>query len=258
MRSIRLPLLWLLFMLPLARADQPHTWTDTKGRTLSGDFVEANAQEITVRLENGQTVKIPRAMLSADDLDFADKAQANRPIKVTIEVSRAIFSTKISNAEKIQTISDQTGYNITLSNSSIFPGQNLRVEYQIFYRKGAAGQSTSLQPQMHQGGSETIDKIEAQGKKNFRTTAVTLAKQTPRTVNLSNGTTMIYTWPNGGQSTVSDQIDGIWVRVIQNEKMIGEYTSSDSLSKAGWPADGGTAPAAAKKKTPAKPAPAAN
>lgn len=252
-------LVWIAILLPLVGAAESHTWTDTTGRTLNGEFVEANAQEVTVRLENGQTVKIPRTMLSAADLDYADKAQANRPIKVSIETSRAVFSTKTSNTQQLQTVNDSTGYNVTISNLSLIPGQNLKVEYQIFYRKGVHGKTISSQPQMHQGGSEAIDKIEAQGKKNFRTSTVAIAKQTPRSVMSSSGNTMItYTWPNGGQETVSDQIDGVWVRVIQNEKVISEYVSSDSLAKAGWPDDGGSAPAAAKKKAPAKPAPAAN
>ncbi len=254
MRSIRLPLIWLLIVLPLARADLPHTWTDTTGRTLNGEFVEANGQEVTVRLENGQTVKIPRAMLSAADLDFADKAQANRPIKVTIEASRAVFSTKTSKDTQIKTVSDQTGYNVTISSQSLIPGQNLRVEYRIFYRKAVQGQSITSQPQVHVAGSESIDKLEPQGKKSFRTTAVALSKQTPMTVT-SGSTTTIYTWHNGSQETVADQIDGIWVRVIQNEKIISEYTSSDSLSKAGWPDAGSSA---VKKKTPAQPAAAEN
>lgn len=219
-------LLWLMSTLPLFSAEQ-HTWTDTTGRTLIGEFVDANTQEITVRLENGQTVRIPRTMLSADDLAYADKALANRPIQVSIDASRGIFSTNPGN---LPNLPDQVGYSITLSNLSLYDGKDLRVEYRIYYQPTQALAATPLH--IFKAGSEPIDLIVSKAKKTFRTSTVSILRQNITTIGSGRQRT---------QTTIAAKLDGIWVRVIQNGKIICEYKTSDSLYQAPWPTSEGAA-----------------
>lgn len=250
-------LVWLLATLTLAAAEQARTWTDIQGRTLTAVFVEANAQEVTVRLASGDLAHIPRANLSADDLAYADKAQANRPITALVEVSRVTLSTSTSVAKGIQTVADQTGYNVTVTNQSALLGQDLNVEYRIFFRQGAQGKSISSQPLMNLGGSEKIPKLESRAKTSFRTNGATINRKSPAPLSANAGTNAKpNAWPNGGQETVSDEIEGVWVRVYQGDQIVGEYVSADTLRKEGWPDASGTPAKAAGKKKAAAPAPA--
>jgi hypothetical protein len=253
MKRFILLLVWAFAAAMLPALETSRTWTDTQGRTLTGVFMEANVQEVTVKRDDGTVVRIARALLSKADLDYADQAQAAKPIAVGIEASRAqIGGTKTSETKEITTVSQQMGFSITLTNQSKQAGQNLRVEYQIYYRKGQPGVSILKQPLDHQGGSQAIDKIDTLEKTNFRTTAVTITNQTPKTTTDGNITTT-YHWPSGGQETVYDKLDGIWVRVYQNDELIGEYLSSEDYRKDAWP--GATPPATgAKKKAAAAPA----
>jgi hypothetical protein len=175
-----------------------------------------------------------------------------------IEASRTqINQSKTTETKEIITVAQDLGFGITLTNQSKQAGENLKVEYQIYYRKGAPGKSITAQPLQHHGDSSTFAKIESLEKLNFRTVGVTITNQTPRTVDNGNVTTE-YHWPTGGQETVYDKLDGIWVRVYENDELIGEYLSSDDYRKNGFPAGNGGAAApakGAKKKAAAAPAP---
>ncbi len=242
-------MLWLLVALTLAAAEQARTWTDTQGRTLTGIFVEANKQEVTVRLDNGGVVHLPRTSLSADDLAYADKAEANRPIATIVEVSRVTFSTNTSVAKGIQTVADKIGYNITVTNQSLFNGQAMRVDYRIYWRQGAQGKSIASQPLSKQSGSESFPKLESRGNNSFRTSMVTINRKSPAPGNNGKSNN---SWPNGSTETVADEIEGIWVKVFQGEQQVGEYLSGESLRTDGWSNTPAAAPAkAGKKKAPA-------
>jgi hypothetical protein len=223
------------------------TWTDLQGRTLTGVFVEANTQEITVQREDGSVVHLARTLLSPDDLAYADKAQAAKPITLTIGASRARFGSKRSETPgEVVTVEDW-GYSFTLTNSSGLTGQNLRADYRLFYRrtKEAGVGDPVTQPLVHQSGTEDIAKLDPKGTLTFRTSAVSVTS-----TQLVEGT-----WLATGTSTfVNTKFEGIWLRVYQNDKQIGEYLSSEELRKDGWP---GATPAAkaGRKKPVTAPAP---
>ncbi len=225
---MRVSLLWLYLLLTAgAVAGELHQWTNKDGRTVQAEFVELSATDVTIRREDGQTFKVPKDSLSDEDLAYAAKADANRPISVKLEVSRAMFSSNSTHTVSEITTTENWGYNITVSNTGSVPGQNLRVEYLLFLRHSPGpGKSISLQPLVRQAGSEPISKLERLGKFSFRSATVALIS-----LKLQNG----YYWSSTGDSaTSSDELEGIWVRVYQNDRVIGEYTSADSFLKEGW------------------------
>ena len=247
---MKYPLLCMLGLLAsvlLTAAETSRTWTDKFGRTLSATFVNADTQEITVRRDDGSTVNIPRDKLSDSDLAYADKAQANKPIAVTIEASRISFGPgKEIKSTNGQTLTAQPwGYSVTVSNTSSLVGQNLRADYQIYSRKGnEPGKPVASGALSHQAGTATIDKITARGSVEFRMTSVALA-----TVQLKPG----YVWENTDSTEVMrDTLEGIWVRIFQNDTLVGEFVSSDTIRKSGWPEENPASPAS--KKTVKKPA----
>ncbi len=56
--------------LPSASHADVRKWTDTKGVSVEADFVKQDDSTVTVKLKNGKEVPIPKARLSAADLEF--------------------------------------------------------------------------------------------------------------------------------------------------------------------------------------------
>lgn len=228
MKRLLLTTLVLLLTAFCVCAAEAHLWTDTQGRTLKGEFVEATAKEVTVRRDDGTVVRIDRSLLSAEDLAYADKEQANRPIAVRIEVSRGKFSSQRSETTSRITTMEKWGYEIKVTNTTNLTGQNVRVEYRLFVRKAAAPgakapKDTSL---TGKAGQHTVGSLNGRGVESFRTDTIDT-----KVIELQPG----YVWgETNNNDAVTDKLEGIWLRVYQNDKIIGEYLSADSLRKEGW------------------------
>jgi len=223
-----LTVLSLLLAVVRLSAAEAHTWTDTQGRTLKGEFVEATAKEVTVRREDGTVVHIDRSLLSAEDLTFADQAQANRPIAVRIEVSRGKFSSQRSETAARITTMEQWGYVIKVTNTTSLSGQNVRCEYRLFVRPASSpGAATPKNAYLSsKAGKHLIGNLIARGADNFRTETIDTM-----VIELKPG----YVWTEtNNNDAITDKLEGIWLRVYQNDKIIGEYLSADSLRKEGW------------------------
>lgn len=217
---------------PAASGPKPHTWTDKQGRIIVGDFVEADATEVTVRRENGTTVRIPRTMLSPQDVAFADSAQANRPITVRLEVSRTRFGSAKDDKsdEGLIITTDQWGYAVVVTNQTRRAAENLRADYVLYVRQAALENGVqSKADQVHRSGSERITSLPLMGTANFRTSSIPTKR-----IELKPG----WIWSQtGNRDQVIDTLDGIWLRLYQGEAMIAEFGSSEALRKAGWPSD---------------------
>ncbi len=242
MKRPLLLLLWMLAVVALTAEEEMRTWTDQFGRTLTGTFVEANGQEVIVRRSDGTVAHLLRTSLSADDLAFADKAQAAKPIIVTIDASRSKFTTKRTETATMTTFVDDWGFNVNLTNTTLLTGRNLRADYVLYYRRTKKmGDDLATQPLTHQTGTEPLDTLDPRKAVSFHTSTVAITTQ-----QLREG---YWTVLNSG-TYVNTKFEGIWVRVYENDQMIGEYVSSEDYRKEGWL--GGTpAPKAAAKRKPA-------
>ncbi len=216
-----------LAAVAIANAEQSRIWTDKKGRTISGEYVEANVQYVTVRLDNGRTVQIDRSTLSADDLAYADKMVGSKPIEVKLEVSRAKFGSSVTETKAKVITSEQWGYEVVLNNQSLQTGKNLRVDYQLYVRTGVVGGVSSTGKLVNRSGSAPIDHIESNGKASIRTSATTLKTDVMQPGWVRSDET--------GDQDITDRLEGIWVRVYQDNKIITEYVSNEAFRKNGWP-----------------------
>lgn len=65
----------LLTLLGLASAAsaEARTWTDTKGRTIEGDYLSATSADVTLRRSDGRTFTLPLTLLSPADRKFVDQ-----------------------------------------------------------------------------------------------------------------------------------------------------------------------------------------
>lgn len=60
--------LWFAWMVPAV--SHARTWTDVDGRKIEAELLEIGKSEVTLKLANGKTAKVPYARLSADDKAF--------------------------------------------------------------------------------------------------------------------------------------------------------------------------------------------
>jgi hypothetical protein len=64
---------WLLagfLMVPVLMAAEVRTWTDNRGRTLEGEFLELTGEKVRIRLTTGKDVEVERKTLSALDNEY--------------------------------------------------------------------------------------------------------------------------------------------------------------------------------------------
>jgi hypothetical protein len=223
-------LVWLVAAAAVMAEEAVRTWTDTQGRTLGGVFVEASAQEVIVRRPDGSIAHLPRTTLSADDLAYADKAQAAKPVVVTIDASRAKFTSKRTETPGTTTLVEDWGYGINLTNTTTLTGQNLRAVYQLYYRRvKEENQNLAAQPLTHQTGTETIAKLDPRGTTTFHTATVAVTTEQLKGAIFADTRSDTY---------VNTKFEGIWLRIYQGDQIVGEYVSSEDYRKDGWPGDG--------------------
>jgi len=73
-------LILLLICSPSLYAE-PRTWTSKDGRQIKAEFVSATQDSVTVRREDGITVPIPLAILSAEDTAWINNQP--KPVEIT-------------------------------------------------------------------------------------------------------------------------------------------------------------------------------
>jgi hypothetical protein len=216
---------------PAAPGPKPHTWTDKQGRTIIGDFVELDAAAVTIKRTDGSMVRIARDQLTPQDVAFAEKATANKPIEVKIEASRKRFGTTRDDSQQGQIVTtDQWGYGITVTSLTRRKAENLRADYVLYVQQATLKNGVQSDgSKIHRSGSAPIASLDTLAVITFQTNAIPTKK-----VELKPG----WTWSKTGNSDqVIDTLEGIWLRLYQGDTMIAEYLSSESFRKAGWPKD---------------------
>ena len=115
-------------------------------------------------------------------------------------------------------------YEIMLENRRFQPLTQLQARYMVFYTTAELG-SKEAPLQQHQNGSFSIDVLQPQEKKQFTTTPIDLNKS--HLVGRRH-------YVNGGRMKAEDALVGVWVRVYQGERIIGEYANPSTLMKEQW------------------------
>ncbi len=122
---------------------------------------------------------------------------------------------------------DQVSYDITLVNGTFADLTGLTVDYLIFVEHQKLGKKKDEDVVVRVTGSETIPMLTNKAPQNVKTKIVKLTK-----ANLVG----YYYFPNGGRIKVADSIKGVWVRISQGGKIIGEYTNPSTVTARGWDA----------------------
>ena len=201
-------------------AEEPRTFTDQFGRTIKAEVISVDANTAKVKREDGQVFDLPIEKLSEEDQawlknwkspsasEAKPKVFTPVPGSVTISASRGKFDsdTAYQSAYSKATY-EEWGFSVQLTNTTLYPIENLRMEYRIYGRLHGGSQ------QREQRGVKAIETLGARKSAVFRTK-----------------TFRVYRFrSNSGAYTYKGGLDGIWARLYCGDVLLGEYASPENL-----------------------------
>lgn len=222
-------LLLLAVLTPLAVRAEMLTLVDPLGRSIQANVISVENGIVKIRRDDGQIFELPLKNLSDDSQsELKIWAQKNPPASkpatettvfipteksITMSVSRGKFDVDVTyKSEYAQDSYEAWGYNIQLTNTTLYPLDKLRIEYNIF------GRRYSSSDQSVQTGREAITGLGAKKSTTFRTKTFRLSK-----------------WKTSDNKAYGGQLNGVWVRLYYGNTLLQEYSSPDSIkTKEKW------------------------
>lgn len=196
------------------------TLTDQFGRSITADVLELDGDTLKIRRDDGIVFDLPIGNLSLEDQKAIRQWAASQPKKVeaVFEPDPKLLPCSISRVKlKTTTLtqystdykysSELWGYSVQLTNKHLRPIEGLRAEYNIFatnaYYTGTGNTIT---------GTLKYDPIRPNETANEKTKGVEIRKEKSTY------------WGNSGGN-----VDGVWIRVYYNDKLVHEVVSPESL-----------------------------
>jgi hypothetical protein len=217
-----------------------HTFTNQDGRTIKAEISSVAEDYVFLKRDDGQSFKVPLSTLSKDDqnfirLWFIKQEQADHDDILTLSESSVRSETPSAQGDPAKpkendaTHTMQTGqwsesYKVKVANDTPVHWANLRVRYIIFSFVGVPG---ALSPNdftlAHAAGTVALDDLPGEQDKTVETNTINL-----REVTLAPG----YYYKNGAPAKIADKLDGIWVRVYdENNNLLQEWSNPSDLMK---------------------------
>ncbi len=114
-------------------------------------------------------------------------------------------------------------YAVTIENHSFKDIADIQVKYIVYLKQQPQGGRVAVEK--HNAGATTIATLQNNGSFAFTTNPIDLTR-----TELENG----YYWANGADSRSWANLNGIWIRLYKDGKMIGEYADPSRLSRGKW------------------------
>ena len=161
------------------------------------------------------------AGLLAVFLCCAPLAHAAGPVKIDIAVipkKENGDKKRSGNITKEETLYQ---YTVKLANGSFSPAAGLSAQYRVFVRDDSGKGTNSQQKLNRREFTAAVPDIPNLGSYSFDTEPVKLEKAT-----LDGG----WYYLNGQRNRVADKVAGVWIRVFQGDKIVGEYVNPSTLA----------------------------
>ncbi len=199
------------------------TFTDTTGRTIVAEIMEASDDTVRVRREDGRVFAIALENLSADDRTFVEawrhrRAFAMGGLEVTTHRVRLDSDRKQIRPRTRKT--ENWCYKVTIANHSQADLSGLTIEYRVFYVADSAKAEHDELPLERKRGRATLRRLAAGADAEVQTTGVAL-----QIIQLKPG----YRYIGTSKRRVEDKLAGIWVRVLRNGEILREFADPSTL-----------------------------
>lgn len=143
----------------------------------------------------------------------------------TAKISIAVSPTKESGEKKhkgnVTKEATLYQYTVKLTNSSFAAESGLSAQYRIFVRDDSGKGAISQQKLKRQEFSAAIPDMPNLGTYSFDTEPVKLEKTT-----LDGG----WYYRDGKRNSSADKVAGVWIRILQGDKVVGEYINPTTLA----------------------------
>lgn len=140
---------------------------------------------------------------------------------VEISATRKKLDEQKANNSFSVTTTKEIAYTVVVKSKSFKPLSNLEVRYLIFFENSQLGANEGSSERVEKG-REQIASLEANRSHTFETSPIKLDSAV-----LNAG----YAYTDGSASQTRDKVNGIWIRVYSEGKMIGEYANPTSIAK---------------------------
>lgn len=222
--SVSLALGLILLALQPARA-QMRTFTDTEGRTVVAELIEADRESIRFRRDDGIVFDLARDRLSESDQQFIDDWIQQRAFTyggIEVKAWRVRLNSDRDLTKSSVRTTEEWCYKFSVQNHSRMQLDDLTVEYRIFWTDDRANTKTKKLPQLRVEGRTAMGSLDQRESAEFATKTITL-----RSTELQPGRRYAGT----GKRRVADALAGIWIRVMQGDTLLEEYASPTKLTK---------------------------
>jgi hypothetical protein len=206
---------------------EPHTFTDSSGRTIVAEIMEATDSAVRVRRDDGRVFTIELTTLSEPDRAFVTtwrNKQAFAYGGITVTAHRVRLDSDLNQTKSTTQKSEDWCYKITITNESRAELAGLNLEYRLFYRDDRAdakGDRDKL-PLLRKTGRHALAPLAAGTSTEVQTLTLTLKSIRPKSGQRGRGQT---------KRLVEDTLDGLWVRVLRDKEVLHEFATPTTLPK---------------------------
>lgn len=212
---------------------QPVRLYNKDGRHLDARLISATSERVTVqRLTDNQTFDLPMESLDAASVDavdsWMDRGMEMQPFSLDFQVGKRMVESDSFSVGGRDFKQMKWAYDVVMTNQSRNELNDAVLEYQIFFDDEVQVVRTSASPgkgkNMRDGQDVKLPALAFNGRAEFTTPPVDLQ-------------TYEYKPSRGEREFRRDQIVGIWIRVIKEGEVVGEYQSHPSLKDLPWNED---------------------
>lgn len=226
----KLPILLSGFVAFTCAQAEPRTFTDTQGRKLNAELIDATLTHAKIRRTDGQIFDLKLETLCDADrayvVAWSQRRAAQAPVALRIATSQFKQTAKREQSIAALSRTEDAGYVVTVHNDSRTALENVRAEYRIYMLDDRHGAKKSEMALKNRSGSERIALLQPKAAVDFKTETLTLQRYELKAD---------WVYVDGAKKKVADQLAGIWLKVYRADgTQIGEYASSESLKKETW------------------------
>lgn len=219
---------WLVAVLALALgsiAAENRTFTDTSGRTMEAEIMDATETTVQVRRTDGRVFVIALEKLSDDDRTFIATWRTQRALAfggIAVTAHRVRLDSEREQTRSSTKKSEEWCYKLSIANKSRLDLADLTVEYRVFYIDDTAKADRDELPLKRKSGRTALARLAAGETTEVQTITVPL-----EIVVLKPG--HHYTGTN--RNRVEDTLAGIWVRIRRGNEVLSEFADPTTLIK---------------------------